>query len=74
VNTVAPGPTNTDAASWFPEGELREEVGRKLAVGARLGRAAGDPEEVADAVLLVVSDAARWITGQYIAASGGITA
>ncbi|KAK3294435.1 uncharacterized protein B0H64DRAFT_343800 [Chaetomium fimeti] len=74
VNTVAPGPTKTDAATWFPEGELRDEVNQKLSVGARLGRVAGDPEEVADAVLLVVSDAARWITGQYIAASGGITA
>ncbi|KAK3899769.1 hypothetical protein C8A05DRAFT_46259 [Staphylotrichum tortipilum] len=74
VNTVAPGPTRTDAESWFPDGELKEEVGRKLAIGARLGRASGEAEEVADAVLLVVSDAARWITGQYIAASGGITA
>ncbi|EAQ87696.1 hypothetical protein CHGG_04315 [Chaetomium globosum CBS 148.51] len=74
VNTVAPGPTNTDAASWFPENDLRDEVSQKLAVGARLGKVAGDPEEIADAVLLVVSDAARWITGQYIAASGGVTA
>ena len=60
--------------NWFPEGELRDEIGEKMAVAARLGRVAGDPKEVADAVLLVVSDAARWITGQYIAASGGITA
>lgn len=74
VNTVAPGPTKTDAVTWFPDNELRDEVSQKLAVGARLGRVAGDPEEIADAVLLVVSDAARWITGQYIAASGGITA
>lgn len=74
VNTVAPGPTNTDAASWFPGNDLRDEVAQKLSVGARLGRVAGDPEEIADAVLLVVSDAARWITGQYIAASGGIAA
>ncbi|GAB1319311.1 Versicolorin reductase [Madurella fahalii] len=74
VNTVAPGPVKTDAASWFPDGELKDDVMRKLAVGARLGRVAGDPEEVADAVLLVVSNGARWITGQYIAASGGITA
>ena len=74
VNTVAPGPTKTDAASWFPDGDLKVEVGQKLAVGARLGKVAGDPEDIADAVLLVVSDAARWITGQYIAASGGITA
>jgi NAD(P)-dependent dehydrogenase (short-subunit alcohol dehydrogenase family) len=73
VNTVAPGPTKTDAATWFPAGALQEEVGRKLAIGARLGKVAGAPQEIADAVLLVVSDAARWITGQYVAASGGIT-
>ncbi|KAK4044161.1 hypothetical protein C8A01DRAFT_43077 [Parachaetomium inaequale] len=74
VNTVAPGPTTTDAVNWFPEGELRDEINEKMTVATRLGRVAGDPKEVADAVLLVVSDAARWITGQYIAASGGITA
>ncbi len=74
VNTVAPGPTDTDAASWFPDGEMKAEVGQKLAAGARLGKVVGAPEDIADAVLLVVSDAARWITGQYIAASGGITA
>jgi NAD(P)-dependent dehydrogenase (short-subunit alcohol dehydrogenase family) len=64
----------TDAVTWFPEGKLRDEVNQKMSVGARLGRVAGYPEEVADAVLLVVSNGARWITGQYIAASGGITA
>lgn len=74
VNTVAPGPITTDAVSWFPDGELKIDVGKKLAAGARLGRVAGDPDEVADAVLLVVSNGARWITGQYIAASGGSTA
>jgi NAD(P)-dependent dehydrogenase (short-subunit alcohol dehydrogenase family) len=74
VNTVAPGPTVTDAADWFPDGELKKEVGSKLALGSRMPRVAGAPEDVSDAVLLVVSDAARWITGQYIAASGGISA
>jgi NAD(P)-dependent dehydrogenase (short-subunit alcohol dehydrogenase family) len=59
---------------WFPDGELKDEVVSKLAAGARLGKLLGDSKEVADAVLLVVSDAARWITGQYIAASRGITA
>jgi NAD(P)-dependent dehydrogenase (short-subunit alcohol dehydrogenase family) len=59
---------------WFPDGKLKDEVVSKLAAGTRLGKVEGDPEEIADAVLLVVSDAARWITGQYIAASGGITA
>jgi NAD(P)-dependent dehydrogenase (short-subunit alcohol dehydrogenase family) len=46
----------------------------KLTAGSRMSKAAGAPEEIADAVLLVVSDAARWITGQYIAASGGVSA
>ncbi|KAK4109100.1 NAD(P)-binding protein [Canariomyces notabilis] len=74
VNTVAPGPTKTDAATWFPAGELRDDVFRKLASGSRSGAVAGNVEDVADAVLLVVSEGARWVTGQYIAASGGITA
>ncbi len=49
-------------------------MAQKLATGSRAGKLAGEVEDVADAVLLVVSDKARWITGQYIAASGGITA
>jgi NAD(P)-dependent dehydrogenase (short-subunit alcohol dehydrogenase family) len=73
VNTVAPGPTQTDAGSWFPAGELRDGINQRMSTASRLGRVLGEPEEVADAVLLVVSDAARWLTGQYIAASGGIT-
>jgi NAD(P)-dependent dehydrogenase (short-subunit alcohol dehydrogenase family) len=72
VNTVAPGGTVTDAVGWFPDGELRTQVGTTLLGLTKLGARAGTPEEVADAVLLVVSEQARWITGQYIAASGGI--
>jgi NAD(P)-dependent dehydrogenase (short-subunit alcohol dehydrogenase family) len=33
----------------------------------------GVPEDIANIVLLVVSDKAGWITGQHISASGGIT-
>lgn len=40
---------------------------------ARMEKAAGNVADVADAVLLLVSEHARWITGQYIAVSGGIT-
>jgi NAD(P)-dependent dehydrogenase (short-subunit alcohol dehydrogenase family) len=29
-------------------------------------------EDVADAVLLLTSEKSRWITGQFISASGGI--
>lgn len=64
---------NTDANEWYPEGDMRTDVGTKFAVAAKLGRVAGEVDEIADAVLLVVSEQGRWITGQYIAASGGIT-
>jgi NAD(P)-dependent dehydrogenase (short-subunit alcohol dehydrogenase family) len=48
-------------------------VGQKLIDAILLEARPGEPQEVADAVLLLVSDQARWITGQYVAASGGIT-
>ncbi|KAK0715583.1 hypothetical protein B0H67DRAFT_601104 [Lasiosphaeris hirsuta] len=74
VNTVAPGPTaGTDANGWFPNGELKNEVAAKLAASAKLERGVGNLDDVADVVLLVVSEQGRWMTGQYIAASGGIT-
>ena len=44
-----------------------------MSAAGKAGRLAGTVEEVADAVLLVVTEQARWITGQYIAVSGGLT-
>jgi NAD(P)-dependent dehydrogenase (short-subunit alcohol dehydrogenase family) len=32
----------------------------------------GQPEDIADVVALLVSDEARWITGQNVRANGGI--
>jgi 3-oxoacyl-[acyl-carrier protein] reductase len=37
---------------------------------AALGRL-GQPEDIADAVAMLVSDEARWITGQNVRANGG---
>ena len=37
---------------------------------AALGRL-GQPQDIADAVALLASDDARWITGQNIRANGG---
>lgn len=74
MNTVAPGPTaETDAGTWFPDNDLKPEVFRRMAAEARMEKLAGTVEDVADAVLLLVSEHARWITGQYVAVSGGIT-
>ena len=33
----------------------------------------GTIEDIGDAVLLLVNEKSRWITGQYIGVSGGVT-
>jgi len=68
VNAVSPG------LIWKPgiEEAWPEGVGRWLDAAplARLGH----PVEVADAVLFLASDAARWITGAALAVDGGVLA
>jgi 3-oxoacyl-[acyl-carrier protein] reductase len=66
VNTVAPGLTATDATAHLPA-EQREHVARMTP----LGRIA-EPQDVAGAVLVLASDHARFVSGAYLAPSGGI--
>jgi 3-oxoacyl-[acyl-carrier protein] reductase len=63
VNAVLPGTTDTDML-W---GSLRE-AGAQMSPFKRLGT----PKDIADVVLFVVTDQARWLTGQTIHASGGV--
>lgn len=65
VNVVAPGLTETDATAHLPA-PAREWAARTTP----LGRIA-QPEDVAGAVLMLVSDAARFVTGAYVPANGG---
>jgi 3-oxoacyl-[acyl-carrier protein] reductase len=65
VNTLAPGLTDTDGMV------LNEEQVAGLVAQTPLGRL-GRPEDVADAVALLVSDSARWVTMQNVRATGGI--
>ena len=44
-----------------------------LIAQTRGGDRLGTIEDVADAVLLLVSEKSRWITAQWISVSGGIT-
>ncbi|WP_049559553.1 SDR family NAD(P)-dependent oxidoreductase [Nonomuraea sp. SBT364] len=68
VNAVAPGATRTPAnASVFEAPGLAGFIAGSTALD-RLG-CAGD---VADVVAFLASDAARWVTGQVIDASGGL--
>lgn len=68
VNAVAPGATRTAA-----NGSLFEASGlTELITGTTALNRLGTPEDVADVVAFLASDAARWITGQVIDASGGL--
>src|SRR5580704_5584617 len=67
VNVVSPGPTDTEL---FGQGKSEEQK-QRFAQMAALGRL-GQPQDIADVVALLVSDDARWITGQNIRANGGL--
>lgn len=68
VNAVSPGLIDTGglAAAW-PEGVARWRA------RAPLGRL-GVPQDIADAVLFLLSDGARWITGANLVVDGGVLA
>ncbi|KAI1063448.1 hypothetical protein LB506_012791 [Fusarium annulatum] len=69
VNAVAPGPVLTDAIP----AAIADEFQRPSIEMTRAANRAGTAKDIADAVLLLVSEKARWITGQYISVSGGVT-
>ncbi len=63
VNTVAPGFTETGMMT-----EEYRQIGIQLSPMKRLGV----PKDIADVVAFIVSEEARWLTGQTIQAGGGI--
>jgi NAD(P)-dependent dehydrogenase (short-subunit alcohol dehydrogenase family) len=69
VNVVAPGTTETPGSSGFIN-----QVGgaEKLAKAYPLGRI-GEPQDIANAVLFLVSPLSSWVTGQVLSVSGGYT-
>jgi NAD(P)-dependent dehydrogenase (short-subunit alcohol dehydrogenase family) len=66
VNAVAPGVIDTDMSNF-----TKTEEGRELTLGMQALKRLGKPEDVADVVAFVASDAARWITGASIPVDGG---
>lgn len=68
VNAISPGLIRRDGieTAW-PEGVNRWNTAAPL---QRLGTS----EDVADAVLFLISDAARWITGTNLIVDGGVSA
>jgi 3-oxoacyl-[acyl-carrier protein] reductase len=66
VNAVAPGVIDTDMSKF-----ARSEEGRAYTLGMQAMQRIGRPDDVADLVTFIASDAARWITGETLEASGG---
>jgi len=65
VNAIAPGLVKTDFARalWEP---AEEAVARRMPL-----RRLGEPDDIANAALFLVSDLASWITGQTLVVDGG---
>ena len=66
VNAIAPGYIETPMTDALPD-KVKEELKRLIPMD-RLGK----PEDVAEAVLFLVSEASSYITGQVLNVNGGI--
>ncbi|MFI4962462.1 MAG: SDR family oxidoreductase, partial [Legionellales bacterium] len=66
VNVVSPGFIDTDMTAGLPD-MVKEEILKRIPM-----RKLGLPEDVADAVLFLASDSAKYITGETIHVNGGM--
>jgi 3-oxoacyl-[acyl-carrier protein] reductase len=70
VNGIAPGYIRT-AQALSEEHSLGPEGLERAAEFIPIGRV-GDPEDIADVIVFLASDAARYITGQVLVVDGGL--
>jgi NAD(P)-dependent dehydrogenase (short-subunit alcohol dehydrogenase family) len=66
VNAVAPGIVDTDMSSF-----TKTEAGRDAAMGMQALKRVAQPADIADAIVFLASDDARWITGDTLRVDGG---
>ena len=67
-NCIAPGAVATDFITALRDQPGWDEATTKHTPMGRLG----EPEDIAGAVMMLIGDDARWVTGQIIEASGGL--
>jgi 3-oxoacyl-[acyl-carrier protein] reductase len=67
INAISPGPTETEL---FLEGKTPEQLQQfgQLSAFGRIGQ----PQEIAEVVAFLASNAASWISGQNIRVNGGL--
>ena len=68
VNVIAPGPVDTDATKK----QVPEEYVQFMLMTMPIQRL-GTPDDIVGACLFLLSDEARWITGQILCVDGGQT-
>ena len=68
VNAICPGMFETPMADFITEGN--KDVLKEMTKAAPMGRL-GQPEEIADAVLWLCSDASSYVTGESLWVDGG---
>jgi NAD(P)-dependent dehydrogenase (short-subunit alcohol dehydrogenase family) len=71
VNAVAPGPVATDMLDRFTGGNADAKAGFLAMMPAKR---AATPDEIAQTIVFLASDKARYLTGQSLAVDGGYTA
>ncbi len=70
VNCVSPGPTDTALLAQVADADpkLRDALARSIPM-----RRVAEPDDIAPTVVFLAGDGARYITGQTISVSGGLT-
>ena len=66
VNAIAPGPTDTEATRSVVHADYIDSLTQGLAI-----KRLGTPDDLVGACLFLLSDEARWITGQILNVDGG---
>lgn len=69
VNCVCPGTVRSPFLQPYLEDEKAREVLNSMQPLGRIG----EPEDVANAILYLVSDASNWVTGSILVVDGGLT-
>jgi 3-oxoacyl-[acyl-carrier protein] reductase len=67
VNAVAPGTVLTDRVRAVRTPEATQALADRVPL-----RRLGEPDDIADAILFLASDAARWMTGVILDVNGGM--